>query len=242
MTRLSSLALAILATGASAQDASFEGADKYLRESSFSRACDGFTAYLKANPSAPLAREATAKRAIACLRVGKGNYSTELRELADKGEKDFARAYAAWALAERGERTFAVALPLLKQAAGGEDRQAKQARELFVRGALMEMERNSYDRPKLNALCEDVQQISTNANDKARARLIRARGNLQDSKSAPAGEAELKALGEGSSDFADDALFDLGVRRENEQKFPASLEIYDGIVKRFSSTTSNVRE
>ena len=30
------------------------------------------------------------------------------------GEKDFARAYATWALAERGERSFSAALPLLK--------------------------------------------------------------------------------------------------------------------------------
>ena len=41
------IALAIVATAALAQqDASFDAADKYLRESSFSRACDGFTAYL----------------------------------------------------------------------------------------------------------------------------------------------------------------------------------------------------
>ena len=34
------------------------------------------------------------------------------------------------------------AAALLKQAAGGDDRPAKQARELFIRGALIELERN----------------------------------------------------------------------------------------------------
>ncbi len=243
MNRTLWLTLVVAGSGAFAQDASFDTADKYLRESSFSRACDGFTTFLKATPASPLAREATAKRAMACLKIGKGSYYSELKEVADKGEKDFARAYAAWALAERGDRTFAAALPLLKQAAGGNDRPAIQARELFVRGALLEMERNSYDRAKLNSLCEDIQSVSTSANDKAHARLMRARSYLQgDQKSAAAGEAELNLLGEGNSGFADDALYELGSRRENEQKFPAALEIYGAISKRFSPSTSNVRE
>ncbi len=242
MTRFTLLALAFASTAESAQDTSFDGANKYLREASFARACDGFTSFLKANPTSPLVREATAKRAASCLRVGKGNTYNELKELADKGEKDFARAYAAWAMAERGERQFSAALPLLKQAAGGDDRASKEARDLFVRGALLEMERNGYDRPRVNTLAEEVLSLSGSVNDKAKARLLRARSNLQDAKSAAAGEAELKSIGEGNSELADDALYDLAMRRENEQKFPAALEIYDGIVSRFSATTSNMRE
>jgi hypothetical protein len=80
------------------------------KEKSFSRACDSFTAFLKANPGAPQAREATAKRAFACISVGKGSYD-ELRKLADEGEKDFARAWALSALFERGDRQLDPALP-----------------------------------------------------------------------------------------------------------------------------------
>jgi uncharacterized protein YfaS (alpha-2-macroglobulin family) len=240
MNRNLLLALTITAGTATAQD--FEGADKYLRESSFARACDGFTAFLKTNPSSPLVREATAKRGAACLKVGKGNFNDELKQLADKGEKDFGRAYANWALAERGERSFDSALVLMKQAAGGDDRAGKQAREMFVRGALTEMERNAWDRQKLNGLCEDVLSLASSANDKAHARLLRARANLQEAKTISAGEAELKDLGNGSTDFADDAIYELGQRRENDGKYSTALELYDGIVKRFSPTTSNVRE
>ena len=68
---------------AAAADDSFDAADKYLREESNARACDGFTAFLKNNPDSPLKREATAKRAKACYRVGRsGNWTQELQQMA----------------------------------------------------------------------------------------------------------------------------------------------------------------
>src|SRR5829696_2287743 len=112
--------LCLLSVTAFAQEASFEAPDKYLREESNARACDGFTAFLKASPESPLKREATAKRAKACMRVGRaGNWTSELQTMATTGEKDFARAYACTVIAEQGYVDFATqCLPLLKQALG----------------------------------------------------------------------------------------------------------------------------
>ena len=63
--RHSVLLCVMAAVAAAADDSSFEAADKYLREESNARACDGFTSFLKSNPDTPLKRETTAKRARA---------------------------------------------------------------------------------------------------------------------------------------------------------------------------------
>src|SRR5438105_13324031 len=97
----------VFCLAAAAADDSFEAADKYLREESNARACDSFTNFLKANPDSPLKREATAKRARACWKVGKGNYWQELQTMASTGEKDFARAYACTIVSEQGYTEFA---------------------------------------------------------------------------------------------------------------------------------------
>ena len=100
MRRLFVLVALAASLPALAQD--FEAANKYLQERSYSRACDAFTAYLKANPGDPLAREAAAKKAVSCVRANKGSYE-ELRKLGTEGEKDFPRAVAMHTMWERGE-------------------------------------------------------------------------------------------------------------------------------------------
>lgn len=238
MTRLAVL-LSVLALPALAQD--FDTANRQLQEKSHSRACDGFTAFLKANPSSPLAREASAKKAAACLMAGKGNYD-ELRKLAKEGEKDFARAYAAFILFERQELQFSVVAPLLKQAASGDDRAAKEARALLVRGGFVEMERNMWNPDRLTAGSEVVLEYASTDTERARAKFLRSRQRLQQGgKDVAAAEKELQGIGEGNTEWADDALYLLGERRENEGKYEAALSIYDGIVKRFDDVTSNMK-
>lgn len=231
--------LALLALPAFAQD--FDTPNRQLQERSNSRACDGFTAFLKANPTSPLAREAEAKKAAACLAAGKGN-SEALRKLAKEGEKDFARAYAAFILFERGELQFSVVSPLLRQAASGSDRVAKEARALLVRGGFVEMERNSWDLPRLVSTSELILEYASTDTERARAKFIRSRLRVQQGgKEVAVGEKELEAIGAGDTEFADDALYLLAERRENEGKYEAALQIYDGIVKRFSDVTSNMK-
>ncbi|MBX7096711.1 MAG: hypothetical protein K1X89_03275 [Myxococcaceae bacterium] len=223
-------------------DDGFGPANQRLFEQSFVRACDGFTAYLKASPGAKDAREAQAKKAYACYRAGRGNGGQELRTLADTGEKDFARAYAAWALSQLGERQFSAALPLLKQAASGDDRAAKEARMLFVSGALQEMERQQWNQALVVSLADQVLEVADTPGPKAKARYLRAVARLNGGASAAQGEKELLELGQGDSEWADDALFMLGQRREQANQFVAALEKYDEVVRRFSGVTSNTRE
>lgn len=240
MTRICLAVLSLAASAAVAQTGDFDTPNRQLKEQSFSRACDGFAAYLKAAPESPLAREATAKRAAACVRVGKSSWG-ELQKLATQGEKDFARAWAAGALSESGNGNFDAALPLLKQAAGGEGRQASEARSMLVRGAMQEIERNGYDRQRVEAMAQVVLEHATDANTKGRARYLRAQCHLNDQRTVADAEKEFAELGAGETEWADDALYVLGSRREGEQKFAAALELYDGIVKRFSDVTSNMK-
>jgi uncharacterized protein YfaS (alpha-2-macroglobulin family) len=221
----------------------FDVANQHLREESNARACDEFTAFLKASPDSPLAREAQAKRAKACARGGRsGNWSGDLQKLATQGEKDFGRAYAAYALAELGWGNMQPALPLLKQAASGDDRVAKEARVLFVRGAFREMDNNNWDRNAVLKLVDQVLEVSDVPAEKARARLYRVRQNLRDDKHFADGEREARELGDGNTDVADDALYELAQALAQRSRFMPALELYDGIVKRFSPQTSNVRE
>ncbi len=239
---LSSALCVLLSASAFAQsgDASFDAANQKLQEQSYSRACDAFTAFIKANPGAPLEREAKAKRAAACLRVGKGNWS-ELQELADKGERDFARAWATFYLWEQGSRSFEQATPLLKQAAGGEGRTATEARAMLVRGALIEAERNAWNRQRVEQMAAVVLEYATTASQKARARLLRGAARLREQKTQAEGETELLELGRGETEWADDALYAVAQFREGRQEYVAALGLYDEIVKRFSPQSSNMR-
>ncbi|MBK7860111.1 MAG: hypothetical protein IPJ65_16155 [Archangiaceae bacterium] len=236
------LLLCLAASVAAAEDSSFEAADRYLREESNARACDGFSAFLKATPESALKREATAKRARACFKAGRsGSWVQELQALANAGEKDFARAYACSVLAEQGYQDFAGCLPLLKQAIG-DGRVGDEARALFVRGAFRDLDNNGYDKRRVLDRVAQLLEVSSKPNEKARARLYRARVNLREGKSQTEGEAELREVGQGGTDSADDALYELGQFFEGQQKFTSALELYDEVVKRFVSSTSNVRE
>lgn len=228
----------LAAASAAAQD--FESANKLFFEQSYSRGCDGFTAFLKANPGSPLEREAKAKRAVACTQVGRGNQS-ELAEIADKGEKDFGRAWALAWLFQQGSRQLDQALPLLKQAAQDDGRQGTEAKALIVRCAFIELERNTWNRPRVKQMAELVLAYSKNVNEQGRARFLRGQAALNDPKSTADGERELLEVGKGGSDHADDALYAVAQYKENNGKYAAALELYDGIVKRFSPQTSNVR-
>lgn len=233
------LSLALIATAAFAQDASFDAANKYLAEQSFSKACEGFEAFLKANPSSALSREATVKRAFACWKVGKRDGSTELTKLADAGEQDFARAYAQWALSIQGYRNVNQAMPLLKTATKAEGRVGDEARKLLVGVCLAQLDNYVYDLKQAELLANTVLEVATNETDKAHARFGRAQVLVRNEQSRSKGEQELTEVGGGNTAWADDALFLLGQQRESREKYSDALSIYDGIVKRFSSTTSN---
>lgn len=229
-------------TALAQSETSFEAANKYASEETHSRACDVFTAFLKANPSSPLAREAQAKKARSCIRAGRGGDNQALlRQLANQGEKDFARAYALFTLGEQGQGdAFSKALPLLKQAVGA-DRIGKEARALFLRAAFADIERNVYDRQRVATLVEQVLEVSDKPAEKARARYLRGRSKLNDSKTFAEGESELREVGSGSSDVADNALYDLGQWYEQRGKLEEALGYYDDIVRRFSASTSDRR-
>ncbi|MBL8939983.1 MAG: hypothetical protein JNM69_35855, partial [Archangium sp.] len=237
--RFIALSLPLLATAALAQDASFDAANKYLAEQSFSKACEGFEAFLKANPSAAQSREATAKRAFACWKVGKRDGSTELTKLADTGEQDFARAYAQWALSAQGYRNANQAMPLLKTATKAEGRVGDEARRLLVGICLAQLDNYLYDVKQADLLTNTVLEVATNETDKAHARFGRAQVLVRNEQTRSKGEQELTEVGGGTTSWADDALFLLGQQRESHEKYTDALSIYDGIVKRFSPTTSN---
>ncbi len=205
--------LCLVASAAVAEDADFAAADKYLSEQSNARACDAFTSFLKAQPGSPLAREAEAKRDVACTRVGKGNYHPELVTIATTGEKDFARAYAAWELGQRGERSFDEALTLLKQAAGGEGwqaaggegRQAAQARQLFLAGTIRQMQNEQYNPKRCEQLAAAALELA-GPEDAAHLRFLRAQSYASQANRQADAEREYLDLGRGSSSFADNGL------------------------------------
>jgi uncharacterized protein YfaS (alpha-2-macroglobulin family) len=237
MSRLAYLAL-LVALPALAQD--FDSANRTLQEKSYTRACDAFTAYLKATPSGALAREATVKKAVACAQAGRGGWD-ELRKLADSGEKDFPRAVALHFLWTRGERGFDLMAPLLKQALGGEGRQATEARALLEAAILREMDNNSWNVARVDQLAELGLSLNSKAEVVANYRLRRGRTRLNQSQKVKEAEAELLELGRGSSGVADEALYAVAERREQRAEFEAALSLYDEIVNRFSSMASSVR-
>ncbi|MDP3504274.1 MAG: MG2 domain-containing protein [Myxococcales bacterium] len=238
MRRFTSL-LCFVSAAALAQAPTFEAANKYLAEQSFSKSCESFEAFLKANAGSPLAREATSKRAYACWKVGKRDGSTELTKLADAGEQDFARAFAQWALAQQGYRQFQQAIPLLQTATKAEGRVGDEARRLLVAGCLTQLDNATWDVKLAEKLTPIVLEYATNEADKAHARFDRAQAWLRTEATRGKGEQELTDVGATNTAWADDALFLLGQQRESKERYVDALTIYDGIVKRFSSTTSN---
>ncbi|MDP2275651.1 MAG: MG2 domain-containing protein [Archangium sp.] len=234
------IVLATLAASLPALAQSFDAANKYLQERSYSRACEAFTAFVKANPADPLAREASAKKAAACVRAGKGSYE-ELRKLGTEGEKDFARAVAMHTLLERGEQTFDATAPLLKQAMGEAGRRGTEARAMLEGALVREMDNNSWNLQRIEKLTELGLSLDSNAELTAAYRFRRARARMSNSQKLKEAEAELRFLGDGKTEVADDALYMLAERRENEAKYVEALELFEEIVKRFSPTTSNMR-
>ncbi len=80
--RVSVFAVVLLAArlAGAEEPADFAAANKSLAEKSYTRACDGFAGFLKsAGVASPLAREAQAKKAWACSRVGKGGWDELLQ-------------------------------------------------------------------------------------------------------------------------------------------------------------------
>ncbi|MDP1830171.1 MAG: MG2 domain-containing protein [Archangium sp.] len=238
MRRLFVLAALAAALPALAQD--FDAANRYLQERSYSRACEAFTAFLKAKPEDALAREASAKKAAACVRAGKGSYE-ELRKLGTAGEKDFPRAVAMHTLWERGEQGFDAMAPLLKQAMGETGRRGTEARSMLENALLREMDNNSWNVQRLEKLTELGLSLDSKEELNAAYRFRRARARLNNNQKVKEAEAELRDVGSGKTDVADDAIYALAERRENESKYVEALELFDEIVKRFSPTTSNMR-
>ena len=237
--RLCVFAVMLVSSSALAQSASFDAANMYLSEQSYAKACEAFDSFLKAGPASPLAREASAKRALACWRAGRKDGSTELSKLAETGEQDFARAYAQWALASQGYRTFQQALPLLEAATKAAGRVGDEARRLLVEGCLLQLDSQYYDVELSAELTGVVLKYASNEGDRAHARFARAQGWLQREATRGKGEQELTDIGATNTTWADDALYRLGQQREGREQYSDALTIYDGVVKRFSPTTSN---
>jgi alpha-2-macroglobulin len=222
--------LVFISTAALAQD--FEAPNRQLNEQSYSRSCDGFTAFLKANPQSPLAREAQIKRIAACAEIGKAKLQ-ELTPFATAGEKDFARAFAAYWLNRKGMGSPPI--ELLSQAARGEGRTANDARRYLVDLAMREIE---YCKPsRADELLGTILEFSNSPNEKARARLARARSYANQNND----EKYMVELSKENTDSSDDALYFLGERRENNAKYVEALEFYDAL-SRFSDTSSNTKQ
>ena len=94
MPRLILTAITLIAGSAFAQTADFETANRQLNELSYAKACDTFTAYLKAAGDAAAGREAVVKKVVACANAGRDAFPS-IEKLGSSGPKDFARAYAA---------------------------------------------------------------------------------------------------------------------------------------------------
>src|SRR5207244_1924101 len=157
-----------------------------------------------------------AKRGRACWRAGRsGNWYQDLQTMATTGEKDYARAYACSALVEQGYNDATACLPLLKQAIS-DDRVGEEARGAFVRAAFRDLDNYSYDKKRTHERVAQILEVSKSAQEKARARLYRARVNLREPPSFAEGDKEMRELGEGTSEVADDALYELGQAYESQ--------------------------
>lgn len=217
--------------------ATFDDANRAWLERSYSRACEAFTEVSKAEPSN---REAAVKRWAACARVGRPG-GDDVSKIADGKENDFARALALHAQWDRGNRGFDAMAPALQQALGLGGRQGNEARALYDAAVLRELDNNLWNNDRVEKVAAAALATGPGAAVEAGIRFRRAKSRVNSGTKVQQGESELVELGAGKSDYADDALYLLGERRENEGKYLAALGHYDQIVKTFSGTTSNVR-
>lgn len=196
----------------------FAQASKLIADRSYAKACALFTTFLERWPASPQAREATAKRAHACLRAGKepAKRFDELHAFADSPPDDFARAYARWALVERGERLdpktgadrVAPALDLLASIAQkSAAREASDAKALLIDLATAEI--GKVQDAQVDAMVQRVTAADPSAEQRDRALFLRARRQLGSPALRTRAEGELLQVGEGGSPWADDALFAL---------------------------------
>ncbi|MBI5542244.1 MAG: hypothetical protein HY901_00020, partial [Deltaproteobacteria bacterium] len=257
---LSSLLVALLPAAAAAESAvpmpavpaeeqaAFDPAARYLREQSYTRSCDAFGAFLKNFPSGALVREAKVKRAIACAQSG-GETSEVLRDLqaiAGDGPLDYPRALANARLVDRGDRWMPKGgertklaldqLAAIAERSGG--RWAQEARARFMALCFAEMERGY---GQVEQLVDRVLSASPTSAEKDHALYVRGRSGLHNETTHKRSEKDLLAVGQGSSEWADDALYDLGNWREGKSEFEKALELYGEVVRRFDSSTSNRR-
>lgn len=239
MSRLILTALTLIAGSAFAQTADFETANRQLNELSYAKACDTFTAYLKATGDAAAGREAVVKKIVSCANAGRDSFPA-IEKLGSSGPKDFARAYAAGQSAILGMSKTEAALELLKPEAKGDSRQAHEASALVVRLALTELERNNYDRVRAEAMAQVAIGFASNPNDIAHAKFLRAQSRFNDPKTAGDGEKEMAEVAAGATDWADDATYSLGSRKNNQAKYSEALALFES-ASRFSAQTANMR-
>ena len=230
------LLFCLLATAAHAADASFDLADQHLREENNARACDELTAFLKANPDSPLVREAPGEAREGVL-AGRplGRLVQRAAEDGDAGEKDFARAYAAYALAEQGYSGVQTALPLLKQAASGDDRVAREALEACSSARLpRDGQQQLGPQRRAEARRRRPRGQREAGREGARAAVPRAREPARESSFA-SGEKKRVSSARATATSPTTRCTSWRRRYEQRQKFVAALELYDGVVKRFSA-------
>jgi uncharacterized protein YfaS (alpha-2-macroglobulin family) len=236
------------------EQSAFDRADRLLIEQSMARACDAFKGFLRQHSGSVLAREAQVKGARACLLAGRddSDYTQMLRNISESGPVDLPRALANATLVEQGqtwmhksnkERTTVALEETEAVARGSGGRWAKEARGLFFRLALQQMENQSWNTAVVEKLCERVLALEPSARDRAHARFLRVRSWQRTGAAdrAQRVEKELLDLGGGKTEFADDALHALAEAKVSANKFTEALELYSQIVSRFSGTTSNVR-
>ncbi len=236
---------------ASVQSA-FDAADRLLAEESMARACDAFQEFLSKHPRSAVEAEAKVKATRACLKAGRGpsNAIQELRELAD-GPVSLPTALAHLTLSEHGDdripksnqARFPTALEQFETVARrSSGRWVREARALFFRISLQRIEQQSWNVQVVEKLSERVLALEPSAQDQAHALYLRAitwqrSGNQERLLQV---EKDLLAVGNGKTEFADDALYALGQQQERASQYPAALDFYAQIRSRFNGTTSNV--
>ncbi|MGC4123031.1 MAG: MG2 domain-containing protein [Myxococcales bacterium] len=222
------------------EQAALDQGAKYLREQSYTRACNTLDAYVRKFGSGVLIREGKVKRAIACAQSG-GETSevlNDLRAIADGGPIDLARALANARLVERGDYGRAKkALDLLESvAAKSGGRWAQEARSRFMSLAFLQME-NGYG--EVPAVADRVLGFGPTPAEKDRALFVRGRWYLNQGNDK--GEKDLKAVADGNGELFDDALYELAQARERKAKWEEALGIYQDLVKRANPSTTNRR-
>lgn len=251
-TLLVTLAALLLASTAAAQSAvpmpdapadeqaALEQGARYLREASYTRACNALDGYVKKYGSGALVREGRVKRAIACSLSGgeTSEVMKDLREIADGGPLDLPRALANARLVERGDygRGKKALDQLESVAARSGGRWAQEARARFMQLCFQQMESGYGD---TSQLAERV--LGSNPTPAEKDRALFARGRWYQNQGNDKGEKDLRAVADGNGELFDDALYELAAGRERKAKWEEALSIYEDLVKRANPSTSNRR-